>query len=95
MRPEVPLHTNSSERDIRDHVKKQKIRSGARSKLGPQRRDNFSGLKKTCHKIDILFRDYLSNRMSCADQISPPASPRRTMHRPLRFSNMPACSPRY
>lgn len=54
-RPEIPLHTNGSERDIRDHVKKQKISGGTRSELGRQCRDTFSSLKKTCRKLRISF----------------------------------------
>ena len=68
-RPEVPLHTNDSERDIRDHVKKQKISGGTRSELGRQCRDTFSSLKKTCRKLGISFWDYLTDRILCTDQI--------------------------
>ncbi len=68
-RPEVPLHTNGSERDIRDHVKKQKISGGTRSELGRQCRDTFSSLKKTCRKLGISFWDYLTDRISCSDHI--------------------------
>ena len=68
-RPDVPLHTNDSERDIRDHVKKQKISGGTRSELGRQCRDTFSSLKKTCRKLGISFWDYLTDRISCTDHI--------------------------
>jgi hypothetical protein len=68
-RPDVPLHTNGSERDIRDHVKKKKISGGTRSELGRQCRDTFSSLKKTCRKVGISFWDYLTDRVSCTDQI--------------------------
>lgn len=68
-RPEIPLHTNDSERDIRDHVKKQKISGGTRSDLGRRCRDTFSSLKKTCRKLGISFWDYLTDRISCSDQI--------------------------
>jgi hypothetical protein len=70
-RPEVPLHTNDSERDIRDHVKKQKISGGTRSELGRQCRDTFSSLKKTCRKLGISFWNYLTDRISCSDHIPP------------------------
>lgn len=70
-RPEVPLHTNGSERDIRDHVKKQKISGGTRSELGRQCRDTFSSLKKTCRKLGVSFWDYLTDRISCSDHIPP------------------------
>ncbi len=33
-RPEIPLHTNGSENDIRCYVQKQKISGGTRSELG-------------------------------------------------------------
>jgi len=70
-RPEVPLHTNGSERDIRDHVKKQKVSGGTRSELGRQSRDTFSSLKKTCRKLGISFWNYLTDRISCSDHIPP------------------------
>jgi hypothetical protein len=70
-RPEIPLHTNDSERDIRDHVKKQKISDGTRSDLGRLCRDTFSSLKKTCRKLGTSFWDYLTDRVSCSDQIPP------------------------
>ena len=68
-RPEVPLHTNGSERDIRDQVKKRKISGGTRSELGRQCRDTFSSLKATCRKLNISFWDYLTDRISCSYQI--------------------------
>lgn len=70
-RPEIPLHTNDSERDIRDHVKKQKISGGTRGELGRQCRDTFSSLKKTCRKLGISFWNYLTDRISCSDHIPP------------------------
>jgi hypothetical protein len=68
-RPEVPLHTNGSERDIRDQVKKQKISGGTRSELGCQCRDTFSSLKKTCRKRGISFWNYLTDRISYTNHI--------------------------
>jgi hypothetical protein len=68
-RPEIPLHTNGSERDIRDHVKKQKISGGTRSELGRQCRDTFSSLKKTCRKLGISFWAYLTDRISRSDNV--------------------------
>ncbi|MEO8839454.1 MAG: transposase, partial [Herbaspirillum sp.] len=70
-RPEIPLHTNNSECDIRDHVKKRKISGGTRSDTGRQCRDTFSSLKKTCRKLGISFWEYLTDRVSCSDQIPP------------------------
>lgn len=61
-RPDVPLHTNGSESDIRDYVKKRKVSGGTRSDLGKKCRDTFISLKKTCRKLKISFWDYLHDR---------------------------------
>jgi hypothetical protein len=62
-RPEIPLHTNGSENDIRCHVIKRKISGGTRSEAGRDARDVFLGLMKTCQKLGISFFDYLGNRL--------------------------------
>ncbi|MEP9356546.1 transposase [Xanthobacter sp. DSM 24535] len=46
-RPEIPLHTNGSENDIRAFVTKRKISGGTMSDAGRQARDVFLGLMKT------------------------------------------------
>jgi hypothetical protein len=46
-RPEIPLHNNASERDIRECVKRRKISGSTRSEKGRQCRDAFTSLKKT------------------------------------------------
>ena len=63
-RPEIPLHNNLSENDIRGYVKKKKISGGTRSEVGRRCRDTFSSLKKTCRKLGISFWDYLKDRLS-------------------------------
>jgi hypothetical protein len=70
-RPDIPLHTNGSEGDIRDYVKKKKVSGGTRSDLGRQCRDTFASLKKTCRKLKISFWDYLTDRVSRSNDISP------------------------
>jgi Transposase IS66 family len=65
-RPEIPLHTNGSENDIRCHVTRRKISSGTRSDPGRDCRDAFLGLAKTCAKLGISFWDYLGARLSTA-----------------------------
>jgi hypothetical protein len=54
-RPEIPLHTNGSENDIRCHVTRRKLSGGTRSDLGRDCRDAFLGLAKTCAKLKIAF----------------------------------------
>ena len=63
-RPEIPLHTNGSERDIREYVKKRKVSGGTRGENGRKSRDTFASLKKTCRKWGLSFRDYLLDRLS-------------------------------
>ncbi len=63
-RPEIPLHTNGSERDIRCHVTKRKISGGTHSNAGRDCRDAFLGLMQTCTKHGIAFWDYLGDRLA-------------------------------
>ena len=70
-RPEIPLRTNDSERDIRDYVKKRKVSGGTRSDAGRRCRDTFISLKKTCRKLGISFWDYLNDRLTHAGRVLP------------------------
>ena len=63
-RPEIPLHNNTSETDIREYVRKRNISGSTRSDLGRRCRDTFASLKKTCRKLGIAFWDYLNDRLS-------------------------------
>src|SRR5712692_8321903 len=47
-RPQIPLHTNGSENDIRCQVIRRKISGGTRSDTGRDCRDAFLSLAKTC-----------------------------------------------
>ncbi|MEZ5935127.1 MAG: transposase [Alphaproteobacteria bacterium] len=62
-RPEIPLHTNGSENDIRCQVTKRKISGGTWSDQGRQARDTFLGLLKTCQKPSVSFFEYLGDRL--------------------------------
>jgi len=62
-RPEIPLHTNGSENDIRAQVTRRKISGTTRSENGRDCRDAFLGLRKTCAKLGISFWDYLGSRL--------------------------------
>ena len=70
-RPDIPLHNNTSEGDIRDYVKKRKISGSTRSELGRQCRDTFASLKKTCRKLGISFWEFLNDRLSGQGTIPP------------------------
>jgi len=62
-RPEIPLHNNLSESDIREWAKRRKISAGTRSELGRRCRDTFVSLKKTCRKLGVSFWQYLQDRI--------------------------------
>ena len=63
-RPEIALHNNLAERDLRDYVKKRKISGSTRSATGRRCRDTFASLKKTCRKHGLSFWDYLLDRLA-------------------------------
>ena len=69
-RPDLALHNNLSEGDIREYVKRRKISGGTRSEAGRRGRDTFASLKKTCRKLGISFWDYLNDRIRGAGEIA-------------------------
>jgi hypothetical protein len=62
-RPDIPMHNNLSETDIREYVKKRKISGSTRSPTGRKCRDTFASLKKTCRKQGVSFWQYLMDRL--------------------------------
>ena len=74
-RPEIPLHTNGSENDIRAQVTRRKVSGGTRSDPGRDCRDAFLGLAKTCAKLGISFWDYLGDRLGITGQDAIPYLP--------------------
>jgi hypothetical protein len=80
-RPEIPLHTNGSENDIRCQVTKRKISGGTRSDTGRDCRDAFLGLAKTCAKLGIAFWDYVGARLDIPGQPVIPTLPSIIKHR--------------
>lgn len=72
-RPEVPLHTNDAENDLRALVTRRKLSGGTRSAAGRACRDAFLGLLKTCAKLGIRFWDYLGARLRVPDAHTVPA----------------------
>jgi hypothetical protein len=80
-RPEIPLHTNGAENDIRCQVTRRKISSGTRSDAGRDCRDAFLGLAKTCAKLGIAFWDFLGHRLAIPQAIAVPYLPGLIRHR--------------
>src|SRR5215210_1060652 len=62
-RPEIPLHTNATENDLRACVTKRKISGGTMSEAGRTARDVLLGLMKTCRKLGVSFFRYLGDRL--------------------------------
>ena len=54
-RPEIPLHTNASENDLRA--------CGTKREAGRTARDVLLGLMKTCRKLGLSFYRYLGDRL--------------------------------
>jgi hypothetical protein len=71
--PDIPLHTNGAENDIRCQVTKRKVSGGTRSDVGRDCRDAFLGLAKTCAKLGVAFWDYLGSRLAIPDQPAVPS----------------------
>jgi len=67
--PDIPLHNNESERDIREHVKRRTISGSTSSDLERRCRDTFTSLNKTCRKNWNSFWDYLQDRLSGENHI--------------------------
>ncbi len=68
-RPDIPLHNNLSETDIREYVKRRIISGSTRSDSGRRCRDTFTTLKKTSRKLGIGFWAYIQDRVSGANSI--------------------------
>ena len=61
--PEIPLHNNTSELDIREKVVQRKIRNCFRSIRGAKASDTFLSLMAICRKQGIGFWDYVRDRV--------------------------------
>jgi len=64
--PEIPLHTNASENDLRTFVTKRKISGGTMSLNGRMARDTMLGLLKACRKLRLSFYHFLGDRLEIA-----------------------------
>lgn len=72
-RPEIPLHTNGSENDIRTVVTKRKISGGTVSEPGKVARDVMLGLLKTCSKLGVSYYRFLGDRFAVPGAHTVPA----------------------
>lgn len=67
--PQLPLHNNQSENDIRERVIKRKISLQNRSMSGVRAWDLMLSLASTCRKNGISFWKYLRDRVRSFDEI--------------------------
>jgi hypothetical protein len=68
--PNIPIHNNASESDIREFVTKRNVSGGTRSNPGKDARDTLLSLYKTCKKNSISFWKYLEDRINKTYTIS-------------------------
>lgn len=59
--PNLPLHNNDSERDIRGVAKRRNISGSTKSEEGKAFRDGLITLKQTCARLGISFMGYLKS----------------------------------
>ena len=67
-RPDIPLHTNGSENDIRCQVTKRHISGGTRSRTWPGLPRRVLGLMKTCGSSGIASGTTSGARLAVPDQ---------------------------
>lgn len=61
--PQIPLHNNPCELDVREKVVQRKIRNCHRSAAGASASDLFLGLIGTCRKNKISYWEFLKDRI--------------------------------
>lgn len=71
-RPDVPLHTNGSEGDIRCRVEERKISGCTRGEEGKRCNDTFASIDKTLRKHRITMWCYLRDRFGLPGPKVPP-----------------------
>ena len=57
--PELPLHNNASENDIRAMVKVRNVSGSTKSEEGRMYRDALMTIKKTCARLGVSFASYM------------------------------------
>ncbi len=67
-RPDIPLHNNPAELDIREKVIQRKIRNCFRSIRGAKASDTFLSLLATCRKLGISYWGlHLGSNLPCRE----------------------------
>ena len=71
--PELPLHNNAAELGVRQRVRKRDVSFGPRTQAGVRAWDTFATLAATSKKLGVSFYQYIHDRISGANRISPMA----------------------
>lgn len=72
--PEIPLHNNPAEWEVRRRVRKRDVSFGPRTPDGVRAWDTFMSLAATTRKLGISFYQYIHDRISRTNQIPPLAN---------------------
>jgi regulator of replication initiation timing len=67
--PEIPLHNNPAEIEMRRRVRKRDVSFGPRTEEGKRAWDTFATLAATTKKLGVSFYEYLYDRTSAANRI--------------------------
>jgi hypothetical protein len=67
--PEIPLHNNPAEIEIRRRVRKRDVSFGPRTEEGKRAWDTFVTLAATTKKLGVSFYEYMYDRVSGANNI--------------------------
>lgn len=67
--PEIPLHNNPVEIEIRRRVRKRDVSFGPRTEDGKRAWDTFATLAATTKKLGVSFYRYIYDRVSAANRI--------------------------
>lgn len=69
--PQLPLHNNLCENDLRERIIKRKVSLQNRSHQGVKAWDLMLSLASTCRKNNLSFWRYLEDRISERESIPP------------------------
>jgi hypothetical protein len=67
--PEIPLHNNPAEIEMRRRVRKRDVSFGPRTMDGKRAWDTFATLLATTKKLGVSFYRYIYDRVSVAHEI--------------------------
>jgi hypothetical protein len=84
--PELPLHNNPAELAARRRVRKRDVSFGPRTEAGKKAWDTFQSLAETTKKLGVNFYQYIFDRVSKANLVSPLADVIAERAKPLRLS---------